>query len=155
MRPSAARRLAADVAALQLAGRDVVVADYPLLNPLLRRHGVPEEALWQCTAGRARLAVQADGVVSPCHPFRHPLGDLKTEPIAGFIARALATASARRLAARDHDDCRSCDHRAVCGSCQALSVARGAPFGGNAGACRPVVFGEAERSGEAATNGQT
>lgn len=113
---SAARQVATALA----SGVPIHVADYPPINPLLRRLGVPPEQLWQCGAGRDRLCVQADGVVSPCHPLRLPLGRVSEGRVGGFVARALDQPEARRLAARDHAECDVCDDRDVCGSCQAV-----------------------------------
>jgi len=113
-------RAARQVAEALSAGAALHVADYPPINPLLRRLGVPQDRLWQCGAGRERLCVQADGVVSPCHPLRLPLGRVTEGAVGGFVARALAHPDARRLRERSHDGCRECGDRDVCGSCQAV-----------------------------------
>jgi len=133
-------RLAArHVATLMLAGESVVVADYPVINPLLQRHGVPESELWQCEAGRNRLCVQADRTITPCHPFRHELARIEAGSVNGFITRVLALETSRRLGDRDHDGCRVCPERAVCGSCQAIVTSRGLPLFAHDGHCVDLV----------------
>ena len=111
---------ARQLAAMLDAGHDVVVADYPPINPLLARLGVADRKLWRCTGGSGRLCVQADGTVSPCHPLRWELDRVTPGRVGGFVARALAHPDARRMAARDHEGCEGCEALAICGSCQAV-----------------------------------
>ena len=101
------------------------MVDGPTINPLLARLGVPPEKLWQCNAARGRLCVQADGVISPCHPYRHELGRVEPGRAGGFVARTFATSDAKRIAGRDHDQCRTCSEQSICGSCQATVVGSG------------------------------
>jgi radical SAM protein with 4Fe4S-binding SPASM domain len=119
---------ARQVAALLASGRDVVIADHPPVNPLLRRLGVPAERLWQCGAGRERLCVQADATVTPCHPLRHAIDRLEPGRVGGFVARAFAHKDLQRIAARDADECRGCVHTDICGGCRAAVAGRGLPL---------------------------
>jgi len=118
---------ARQVAGLVAAGERVVVGDFPVINVALARLGVPPDELWQCGAGSSRLCVQADGLVSPCHPLRLELGRLEPGRVGGFVARAQARPEARRLAARDHEGCRGCEHLDICGGCQAVAMGFGLP----------------------------
>lgn len=137
--PEATHRAARAVANLRRAQEPIVVADYPVINPLLRRYGVPTEELWACEAGRGRFCVQADATLSPCHPFRLGLGKLEEGQVSGFIARLFAHPDYRRVGEREHAGCGTCAERSVCGSCQAFSMARGEPLGGNDGHCRDIL----------------
>lgn len=121
------------VARLLERGEPVVVGDFPVFNVALAHLGVPEERLWQCGAGGSRLCVQADGLVSPCHPLRLELGRLQPGGVGGFVARALAHPHAERLASRDFEGCGGCAHQAYCGGCQAVVAGMGLP----AFACDP------------------
>jgi radical SAM protein with 4Fe4S-binding SPASM domain len=118
--PEALAEAARQVADCIAAGADMTVVDYPPINPLLARLGVPERRLWRCTGGASRLCVQADGTVTPCHPLRWELDRLSPGRVGGTVARALAHADARRMAARGHDGCEECAELALCGSCQAV-----------------------------------
>lgn len=49
-------RAADELARLHLAGESVLLADYPLINPLLEQRGVPPDAIWRCeAAGRGKM----------------------------------------------------------------------------------------------------
>lgn len=137
---SAARhpQAAQQIAALHARGAQVVVADHPVINPSLRRAGVPEARLWQCNAGRGRLSVQADGSLGPCHPFRLPLGEVHRDGVRGFVRRVLEHPDYQRLGRRDHTGCRSCEEQSVCGSCQAAVVAAGHALSGHDGFCATI-----------------
>lgn len=130
------REAAAQLAALLREGADAVVVDGPHLNPLLLELGVPAERLKPCDAARGRLCVQADGAVSPCHPFAMELARLEPGRAGGFVARALAHPAARRLAEHGAEGCLGCAHRVVCGSCQGTIVAKGLPLFANDWRCR-------------------
>jgi radical SAM protein with 4Fe4S-binding SPASM domain len=136
LEPAGEREAAAQLAALLLGGADATLVDGPWLNPLLLELGVPAEKLKPCDAARGRLCVQADGVVSPCHPFALELGRLEPGRVGGFVGRALAHPSAVRLAAHGADGCADCAHREVCGGCQGTVVARGLPLFANDRRCR-------------------
>jgi radical SAM protein with 4Fe4S-binding SPASM domain len=126
------------VAALRARGEPVEVGDFPLINIILLRYGVPAEDLWQCGACRSRLCVQADGTVTPCHPLRLPLGRLEPGRVGGFVARALAHPDARRMASRDYPGCRGCEHLSLCGGCRAVAAGQGlSPFDDD-GSCAQV-----------------
>lgn len=128
------RAAAAQIAERVLAGDPVVLADYPLLNPLLLSHGVSRDKLYTCGAGRGRFCVQADGWVTPCHPSQQHLvpagpnllGRLKVHPLYRAIGR------------RDFEECRDCDHVEVCGHCRAVVAGRGHPLLGTDGWCAQV-----------------
>jgi len=95
--------------------------------------------LWQCGAGRSRLCVQADGIVSPCHPLRLPLGRIEPGRVGGFVARALAHPAARRLAARDAPACAPCEHRPICGGCRAVAAGQGLDPFADDGFCGQIL----------------
>lgn len=132
-------RTARQCAALYHQGRRTVVADYPVVNPMLAHYGVPKETLWQCTAGVSRICVQADRSVTPCHPFRRNLTQVDYHSVRGFVARALSHGDAQAMGARNHSGCGSCEHQSVCGNCQAAVVGLGHPFGGNDARCRDAL----------------
>lgn len=132
-------RTARQCAALYHQGRRVVVADYPVVNPMLQHYGVPAESLWQCTAGVSRICVQADKSVTPCHPFRRALAQVDHHSVRGFVQRALGHPDAHVMGARMHTGCGSCEHKNVCGNCQAAVVGLGHPFGGNDARCRDAL----------------
>ena len=132
-------RTARQCAALYHQGRRVVVADYPVVNPMLQHYGVPAESLWQCTAGVSRICVQADRSVTPCHPFRRALAHVDHHSVRGFVQRALSHPDAHAMGARMHTGCGSCEHQSVCGNCQAAVVGLGHPFGGNDARCRDAL----------------
>ena len=132
-------RTARQCAALYHQGRRVVVADYPVVNPMLQHYGVPAESLWQCTAGVSRICVQADRSVTPCHPFRRALAQVEHHSVRGFVQRALGHPDAHAMGARMHTGCGSCEHQSVCGNCQAAVVGLGHSFGGNDARCQDAL----------------
>lgn len=138
---SAARQ----IAKLMLSSADVTVADYPVINPLLAKLGVPVERLWQCNAGRGRISVQADGMLSPCHPFRLDLGQVTENSVRGFVDRILQHPDYQRLGVREHEGCVSCPEQAICGNCQAAVVGKGHPLFANDHFCDTVIGPLAER----------
>jgi radical SAM protein with 4Fe4S-binding SPASM domain len=136
---------ARQVAKLMLASFQVTVADYPVINPLLARLGVPAEQLWQCNAGRGRISVQADGLLSPCHPFRLDLGQVTETSVRGFVDRILQHTDYQRLGHREHEGCVTCPEQAICGNCQAAVVGKGHALGANDHFCDTVIGPLAER----------
>lgn len=136
---------AQQVAKLMLASAEVTVADYPVINPLLAQLGVPPERLWQCDAGRGRISIQADGLLSPCHPFRLDLGRVTESSVRGFVDRILQHPDYRRLGQREHEGCTSCPEQAICGNCQAAVVGKGHPLFANDHFCDTVIGPLAER----------
>ena len=130
---------AQQVARLMLASAEVTVADYPVINPLLARLGVPAERLWQCNAGRGRISIQADGLLSPCHPFRLDLGHVDASSVRGFVDRILQHSDYQRLGVREHEGCSSCPEQAICGNCQAAVVGKGNPLFANDHFCDTVI----------------
>lgn len=132
-------RCAEQVAALEKRGLSTVVADYPVINPLLEGLGLPRESLWQCEAGGARICVQADRSLSPCHPFRAPLGRVELDSVRGFVERARRHPTAAALRARGHLGCAACEHQDICGGCQAVVVGEGLELGGNDGRCQQAL----------------
>jgi len=132
--PDHVRRCARDVAERMLGdGPDITVADYPVINPWLRAYGVPAARLWQCEAGRGRMCIQADATLTPCHPFRLPVGQLEPGRVAGFVQRVRHNPTYQRIGARTHSGCTTCPEQAICGSCQARVVGSGAPLFTNDG----------------------
>lgn len=119
--PSDLHDAATQVAELFEHGERIGVIDYPLINPLLRARGVPEEALHQCMAGRGRFCVQADGTISPCHPLQAPL--FRAGP--KLLARLVRHLDYRRIGLRSFPSCQGCAHLAICGHCRAAIVGRG------------------------------
>jgi radical SAM protein with 4Fe4S-binding SPASM domain len=136
---------ARQVAKLMLASAEVTVADYPVINPLLARLGVPAERLWQCDAGRGRISIQADGMLSPCHPFRLDLGQITPVSVRGFVERILQHPDYQRLGKREHEGCVSCPEQAICGNCQAAVVGKGNALFANDHVCDTVIGPLAER----------
>jgi MoaA/NifB/PqqE/SkfB family radical SAM enzyme len=132
---------ARQVTAALAAGRTVTVADDPVINPLLRALGVPDERLWRCEAGGVRLCVRADGAVTPCHPL--PLILTAIPPVGGFVGRARHHPAARRQATGDLDGCRTCPEAAVCRACGAVQVAAGRELGCNDLRCRAIISPDA------------
>lgn len=136
LEPSEVREMVLSVALLQRAGVSIGIGAYPIVNPMLRALGYPEERLYRCTAGRGRVCVHADRTVSTCHPVKDPVygtwrpGLLRE--LGGFEAHA-------RLAAREFDGCSDCGHREACGHCRAFVTASGAPLFGNDGVCRELL----------------
>ncbi len=130
---------AIEVAELIRSGADVAIVDGPTFNPLLERLGVPKKKLRPCNAARGRLCVLADGTVSPCHPFMLPMGRVELGAVAGFVSRFNANPVARRFVTADHELCRSCEDRTICGSCQGVIVGRGGELHSNDGSCRHLV----------------
>jgi radical SAM protein with 4Fe4S-binding SPASM domain len=140
LEPEGQIETARQVVALRDGGVEVVVADHPIINPLLRRLGVPREHLWQCGAGRSRLCVQADGSITPCHPLRYALERLEPGRVGGFVARARSHPTSQRLARRDHEGCLECPERDICGSCQAVVDAQDLPMFTNKGYCTDTIL---------------
>jgi radical SAM protein with 4Fe4S-binding SPASM domain len=136
---------ARQVAKLMLAGAEVTVADYPVINPMLARLGVPVGQLWQCNAGRGRIAIQADGMLSPCHPFRLDLGQVTPASMRGFVDRILQHPDYQRLGKREHEGCGTCPEQAICGNCQAAVVGKGHQLFANDHFCDTVIGPLAER----------
>lgn len=129
--PERLGEVADQLADLHRSGRRFSAMDMPLINPLLRRRGVPLEALHPCDAGRGRFCVQADGWVSPCHPCRHPL--IPAGP--NLLRRLLRHPEYRRIGRRAFEDCASCAERSICGHCRAQVMGRGAALRGTDGWC--------------------
>jgi radical SAM protein with 4Fe4S-binding SPASM domain len=125
--------------ALREQGAAVLIGDYPPINPVLAGLGVPHGELWQCGAGSFRLCVQADATVSPCHPLRLELGRVEAGRVGGFVARAFAHPHAKRLAAREAEGCVDCEHRSICGSCQAVVIGKGLEPFSNDGVCGRLI----------------
>jgi radical SAM protein with 4Fe4S-binding SPASM domain len=136
---------AREVAKLMLASAEITVADYPVINPLLARLGVPAERLWQCDAGRGRISIQADGMLSPCHPFRLDLGQVTESSVRGFVDRILQHPDYQRLGQREHEGCGTCPEQTICGNCQAAVVGKGGPIFSNDHFCDTVIGPLAER----------
>jgi len=146
VQPERLGEVADQLADLHRGGRRIAAMDMPLINPLLRRRGVPDEALHPCDAGRGRFCIQADGWVSPCHPCRHPL--IPTGP--NLLRRLFTHADYRRIGRRTFEECGSCEERSVCGHCRAQVTGRGADLWGTDGWCARV-----RAAGELAPQGAT
>lgn len=134
-------RLAAITVLATHLGRDVRVAAWPMINPILKRLGYPASKLYQCTAGRGRVAVHADLGVSTCHPVKDPVYGSWS---SGLFDRIPGMDAHRRMAERDFDGCRSCSLKESCGHCRAFVTGSGAPLYGNDEVCLTVVPGRAE-----------
>ena len=128
-------RLARLVALIDRTGLPVGVGAYPVINPLLLEYGYPAARLYQCTAGRGRVCVHADLSVSTCHPVKEAVYGRWRK---GLLRELGAFPAHRRLAARDFDGCRSCEHQETCGHCRAFVHAAGEPLFGNDKICVPV-----------------
>lgn len=136
--PDEILELALNVALIQKASFPVGIGAYPMVNPVLRSLGVPEAMLYQCTAGRGRICVHADLSVSSCHPVKDPVYGTWA---AGLFDRLPLFPAHGRLARRDFDGCRSCEHQEACGHCRAFVTASGEPFFGNDEICHEVLPG--------------
>lgn len=141
LRPAELGQLAAITALAWRAGVNVTVGAYPMINPLLRALGVPEARLYQCTAGRGRVCVHANGDVSSCHPVKEPLYGRWS---SGLFDRLGHTPLHAALATRDFEGCRSCEHREGCGHCRAFVTSSGHELLGNDGVCLEAVPGRRE-----------
>jgi radical SAM protein with 4Fe4S-binding SPASM domain len=133
------RELALNVALLYRCGIPIGIGAYPIVNPLLAALGYPASELYQCNAGRGRVCVHADLSVSPCHPVKDAVYGAYRPGLIREIGAGRLGGPHARLAARDFDGCRSCEHREACGHCRAFVTASGAPLFGNDGICRDVV----------------
>ena len=135
--PDELKELALTVALLyRLARRPVGIGAYPMVNPLLLAFGYPEAMLYQCTAGRGRVCVHADLSVSSCHPVKEAVYGAYHPGLLGSLSSHDAH---RRMAARDYDGCRSCDHQETCGHCRVYVAASGQAFFGNDEVCLDVL----------------
>jgi len=132
------RELTLTVALLFKAGHKVGIGAYPMVNPLLRALGYPEELLYQCTAGRGRVCVHADLSVSSCHPVKDPMYGTYTP---GLLRRLHEFPLHNTLAQRDFEGCSSCQHQEACGHCRAFVTAAGEPLLGNDGVCHELYPG--------------
>jgi MoaA/NifB/PqqE/SkfB family radical SAM enzyme len=136
--PAELHRLAAVTVLATHLGRDVRVAAYPLITPILTRLGYPRERLYQCAAGRGRVAVHADRGVSTCHPVKEPVYGTWAP---GLFEQIPAMDAHRRMATRDFDGCRSCPLKEGCGHCRAFVTGVGRPLYGNDEVCLEAVPG--------------
>jgi radical SAM protein with 4Fe4S-binding SPASM domain len=134
--PDEVRKMVLAVALLYRCGIRIGISAYPIVNPMLRALGYPEEQLYQCTAGRGRACVHADQAVSVCHPVKDPVYG-RWRP--GMLRELHRTEEHARLAARDFEGCSECGHREACGHCRAFVTASGAPLFGNDGACQELL----------------
>lgn len=134
--PDELKELALAVALLYRTGLNIGIGAYPMVNPLLVAFGYPEALLYQCNAGRGRVCVHADLSVSSCHPVKEAIYGT-WQP--GLLRRLGAFAAHERMARRDYDGCRSCDHKEECGHCRAFVEASGAPLFGNDKVCLDVL----------------
>lgn len=134
--PDDVRELALKVVFADKQGLRVGVGAYPVINPLLRALGYPEERLYACTAGRGRVCVHADLGVSPCHPVKEAVyGRWRS----GLFDTIPGLAVHRQLATRNFDGCRTCALREGCGNCRAFVTAAGAPLMGNDEVCAEIL----------------
>lgn len=139
--PGELRELALIVALLYKSHRNVGVAAYPIINPLLKAFGYPASLLYQCTAGRGRICVHADLSVSTCHPVKDPVYGKWT---SGLFNRLHEFPEHQRMASRDFDGCRACALKEDCGHCRAFVTGAGMPLYGNDKVCKealPVILG--------------
>ncbi|MBK8253797.1 MAG: radical SAM protein [Polyangiaceae bacterium] len=134
--PDQVRELVLTTALLWRSGMVASIGAYPIVNPLLKALGMPEKHLYQCTAGRGRVCVHADGSVSSCHPVKDPLyGTFHP----GLFRRLPGLETHARLAGRLFEGCAECGHREACGHCRAFVSASGEPLFGNDGACQSLL----------------
>jgi radical SAM protein with 4Fe4S-binding SPASM domain len=139
--PGDIRTLASITALAFHAGLPITVGAFPMINPLLTALGMPAARLYQCSAGRGRVCVHADGGVSSCHPVKEPIYGQWS---SGLFDRLPDTKVHAALAARDFDGCRDCSHREGCGHCRAFVTAAGVDLLGNDLVCHDVVPGRRE-----------
>jgi radical SAM protein with 4Fe4S-binding SPASM domain len=112
------------------------IGAYPIVNPVLSALGYPAEKLYRCSAGRGRVCVHADLSVSTCHPVKEPVYGAYRP---GLLRSLGAFPEHGRIAARDYDGCRSCEHKEACGHCRAHVTSSGHAFYGNDGVCHDVL----------------
>ncbi len=107
------------------AGRAIMV-EYPVINLVLLKFGVPPERMFHCIACTERICVQADLSITPCHPVHHPVGRFSK----GAFSEIRESEDFQRFCRREYNGCSSCEHQKVCGHCRAYIVGQGlGPFG--------------------------
>ncbi|MFZ5823170.1 MAG: radical SAM protein [Bacillota bacterium] len=102
------------------------ITEDPLVNLFYYKMGLHPRKADQCEACSTRIAVQADGSISPCHPSNYSFGrlgemDLEELPLIETY---------QRMEANDFDLCRTCRYNDICGMCGARAyAATGDPLG--------------------------
>lgn len=102
------------------------ITEDPLVNLFYYKMGLKPRKADQCEACTSRIAVQADGRISPCHPSDFSFGhfgelDLSELPMVETY---------QRMGANDFDLCRTCRYNDICGMCGARAyAATGDPLG--------------------------
>ncbi|HYG59162.1 MAG TPA: radical SAM protein [Symbiobacteriaceae bacterium] len=103
------------------------ITEDPLVNLFYHKMGLQPRRSDQCEACSSRIAVQADGRVSPCHPSDFAFGRFDELDLAELPQAE----TYRRMAANDFDLCRDCRYHDICGMCGArVYAATGNPLGG-------------------------
>ncbi len=135
-------------AAFLLAGRSVKILDFPVANLVYRALRLPVSLVGShCTACRSRMAIQADGTVTPCHPVWAPVGRLPDENLVQILGSPLCElVRHRRYAA-----CAECPDREICGHCRAVILGAGLALEAHDGFCHGVRAELARRPDLAST----
>lgn len=95
------------------------ITEDPLVNLFYYRMGMHPRKSDQCEACVSRIAVQANGTMSPCHPSNFSFGTFSKEN----IRRLPTDGTYKRMAANDFDLCRTCRYNDICGMCGARAYA--------------------------------
>ncbi len=123
------------VASCILDGKPVTVIDYPIINLVLMRFGVPIDKIFQCLACRKRICVQANLDITPCHPVSYPLGSFKK----GAFEEIRSSEYYRKISDRDYEMCSDCEYKAICGNCRAFVTAKGFEILENDYSCNDIL----------------
>jgi radical SAM protein with 4Fe4S-binding SPASM domain len=79
-----------------------------------------QEALL-CSAGRDRLSIGADGTIYPCDAWRMPLGNVRSDRVAGIWSGSPLLSATRAARRRHPSDCAGCRDQGQCVWCPGLS----------------------------------
>jgi radical SAM protein with 4Fe4S-binding SPASM domain len=123
------------VASYILDNKPVTVIDYPIINLVLMRFGVPIDKIFQCMALRRRICVQANLDITPCHPVSYPLGSFKR----GAFREIRDSELYKKISERDYEMCSDCEYKAICGNCRAFVTAKGFDILGNDYSCNDIL----------------
>lgn len=132
------------VASYILDGKPVMVIDYPIINIILMRFGVPIDKIFQCLACRKRICVQANLDITPCHPVSYPLGSFKK----GAFKEIRKEEYFQKISDRNYETCSDCEYKTICGNCRAFVIAKGFKILENDYSCNDLLksLGMTERS---------
>lgn len=116
-------------------GKPVAVIDYPIVNLVLMRFGVPMEKIFQCMACSKRICIQANLDITPCHPVSYRLGSYKK----GVLEEVRNSRDFNDISNRNYETCSDCEYKVICGNCRAFVTASGFEILGNNGSCNDIL----------------